>query len=317
MEALFVNTLACGDEVIGIDSGKFGERWCEMAEILGCRLHRVRVTWGQSLDLQLFEEQLSRRPNLQAVFTQATETSTGAMHPIGEISRILRKHHPEALLLVDGITAVGSYSLPMDELDIDGLVAGSQKAFMLPTGLSFFSFSPRAWRRIERNPTPRFYFDVRKEMQANQKGETFFSSNVTLVRALSVALDIILKEGLLAWHQKIQKRADFVRKLAPFFGLQPFPEVPSPSLSAFLTPGDSSVLRSQLESLHGITVMGGQDQLKGKILRIGHMGHIPAEAHRRLFEALQTLLQSQSNAAAVKAENWPQIQTLLAKESPD
>ncbi|MEI7974124.1 MAG: hypothetical protein WCH11_07140, partial [Bdellovibrio sp.] len=149
------------------------------------------------------------------------------------------------------------------------------------------------------------------------RGETFFSSNVTLVRALSVALDILLKQGLSAWHQRIQRRAEFVRKLAPTFGLRLFPELASPSLSAFFTPGDSSLLRSQLESLHGITVMGGQDQLKGKILRIGHMGYIPAEAHRRLFEALQALLWSQTKGGGTPPENWSQVQALLEKESPD
>jgi len=273
MEALLLNVLTPNAKVLCINSGKFGERWGLMAEAFGANVTNCIVPWGQSVSLDDYEKIISEN-SFDIVITQACETSTGVLHPIKELSQLLRKKSPSTLFLVDAITALGATELPMDDWDLDGVVGGSQKAFMLPTGLSFVSFSNRAWKVIESNPTPRFYFDIRKERQANQAKQTFFSSNVTLIRALSLSLDITLKKGLSRHLETIKAIAGFTRQAGEAMGLPSFSSSPSASISALKTPVDSQKLRDLLEDKYQLVVMGGQDQAKGKILRIGHMGYL-------------------------------------------
>ncbi len=292
MESLIVNTLSPEDKVLAIDSGKFGERWAEMAKAYGCEVHTIKVPWGQSVQPEKVEEFLKQNPKTRAVLCQACETSTAVSHPLKRLGSIISKY-PETLFLVDGITAVGAYPIPMDEWHIDGLVAGSQKAFMLPTGLSFVSFSNKAWKHVETAKMPRFYFDVRKEKKANDKGETLFSSSVPLIRALDYVLTGIQKTGVGKLHKTIHRRAEMTRKFAPKLGFELFADSPSDSVTALKVPDhiDSQKIREHLEKRFQITVMGGQDQAKGKIIRIGHMGYIQDADMLRLFEKLgQTLL---------------------------
>ena len=176
----------------------------------------------------------------------------------------------------------------MDEWHLDGLVGGSQKAFMLPTGLSLLCFSKKAWNKIESNPMPRFYFYIRKEQAANQKGETFFSSNVTLIRTLDVVLQLIDQRGLEFLFDQIRLRAETTREFAIALGLRVYPKHPSSSLTVLEVPQsiDSQKLRTAIEVEEKITLMGGQDQLKGKVIRVGHMGYITKQSQRRLFEVI-------------------------------
>ena len=291
MEALLVNVLKVGDHVLGIDSGKFGERWCEMAQIYGGEVTTLKVPWGQAVRPDEVRKALDANPKIKLVLCQACETSSAVKHPIQEIAAIIRER-PHTLFLVDGITALGAFPLKMDEWGIDGLVGGSQKAFMLPTGLSFVSFSKKAWKVVDENPQPRFYFDLRREKKANEKGETFFSSSVTLMRALDVVLEMILKKGLPAHFAEIRQRGDFVRQFAPELGFGFYSQAPSESLTALTVPAglDSQQMRARLEERFHITVMGGQDQAKGKILRIGHMGCIEPAQMRDLMLRLADVL---------------------------
>lgn len=289
MEALMVNTCNPGEEVIVINSGKFGERWVEMGKAFQLKVHELKVPWGEACSVDRLRPLLDQHP-IRAVFCQATETSTAVKHPIESLGVFL-KTYSNTLFLVDGITAVGAYPILMDEWGIDGLVAGSQKAFMLPTGMSFVSFSQKAWQRIPEVTMPRFYYDIREEDRANKKGETWFSSNVSLIKALDVVLDLIEEKGLANHYHEIQKRAHFARFCLQHFGLKIFPQSPSESVTAFCLPTgiDSQALRSTLEKDFNITIMGGQDQLKGKILRIGHMGYIEISDQIRLMTNLQKI----------------------------
>lgn len=275
MEACLVNILNPGDEVLCIVSGKFGERWAEMAAHFGYKVHLLNVAWGEAVDPLEVEKVLQQNPQMRAVLCQACETSTAVLHPIQELGEIIAKH-AQTLFLVDGITAVGAAPLPMDEWKIDGLVAGSQKAFMLPTGLSFVSFSKKAQANFMEATSPRFYLDLRKEKAANEKGETFYSAAVTLIRALDQALELMLETSLDDWIKKIQRRSDFTSFATFSLRLDLFSNSPSPSLTAVKVPDqvDGMKWRLRLEEKYNLTVMGGQDQLKGKVLRIGHMGHI-------------------------------------------
>lgn len=277
MECLLINVLKPQAKVLAIVSGKFGERWADMAEAYGAQVHRLVVPWGLAVQPQDVESYLKQNPDTDIVMTQACETSTATSHPIEALGQIVAR--TKALFLVDAITALGAFTLPMDDWSLDGVVAGSQKAIMLPTGMSLVSFSKKAWQVIESNPTPRFYFDIRKEQAANLKGETYFSSNVNLIRALDFVLNQIKQKGLDSLFKVIHHRAEYTRQMAEVLHLAVYSKAPSDSVTAYLLPPQTqgTQLREKIESTYGVTVMGGQDQLKGRILRIGHMGHITSE----------------------------------------
>ena len=274
MESSLVNLLSPGDDVLAIVSGKFGERWAEMAEVFGARVHRINCPWGESVNPEDVRTYLKENPRTKIVMTQACETSTGTVHDIQSLGKIVAE--TDALFLVDGITAVGAFPMPMDDWKIDGLVAGSQKGVMLPTGLSFVSFSEKAWAHVLQAQTPRYYFDLRRELKANQNGETLFSTSVPLVKALEFILSEIQKMGLTQHFKEIRRRADFTRYMTKVLGLSLFSKSPSDSVTAILLPKDfkGAELRAHVEKKYAVTVMGGQDQAKGKIIRIGHMGYI-------------------------------------------
>jgi aspartate aminotransferase-like enzyme len=277
MESALVNCLSPGDHVISVVSGKFGERWADMAETFGARVTRLNVPWGQAVKVSDVERALAAEPHTVAVLSQACETSTGVLHPVRELARAVAK--TKAVFMVDAITALGALPIPMDEWQIDVMVGGSQKAFMLPTGIAFISFSQKAWALTEKAKCPRYYFDIRKEKAANDNGESYFSSAVMHVRALDLVLDIFLKAGMHRVYERIQALSKATLVSARELGLSSFPEVPSPSLSALRLPDgiDGQKVRAAMEKDDAVVVMGGQDQLKGKILRIGHMGAIRDE----------------------------------------
>lgn len=293
MEALLVNILSPGDKVIAIVSGKFGERWAEMAQVYGAQVITIDVPWGEAVAIDTVSDLLKQHPDARAVLCQACETSTAVAHPIQELGAVI-KNYPETLFLVDGITALGAYDLPMDAWHIDGVVAGSQKAFMLPTGMAFISFSEKAWKFIPHAKTPRFYFDVRKEKKANSSGETFYSSNVAIIRALDVVLGLISKTGLEKHFAVIRRRADFVRIFGQHLGFELYAKNPSDSVTALTVPSnmDGQKIRLHLEQNFNVTIMGGQDQAKGKIIRIGHMGYIEDSELLQLLSSLGRTLQA-------------------------
>lgn len=301
METLLVNTLQPGDEVLAIDSGKFGERWAEMAQVFGGKVTTLKIPWGEAVSVMAIDQHLKAHPQTRIVLCQACETSTSVSHPIQELGALIHQY-PDCLFLVDGITALGAFPLPMDDWHIDGLVGGSQKALMLPTGLSVLSFSKKAWARIEKNPQPRYYFDIRRELAANKKGETFFSSNVTLIRALDLVLGMIQNQGLDSLFATIHQRAEFTRRFALELGFQLYAQVPSDSVTALVVPAglDGQKIREHLEVKHHITIMGGQDQAKGKIIRIGHMGHISPEQMVDLMLALAATLKDLGHPATLQ-----------------
>lgn len=309
MESLLVNLFSKDDEVLAIVSGKFGERWAEMAETFGAKVHRLNIEWGQAATVEQIEKEFTKNPHIKFVLCQATETSTATAHNIEELAKYIKT--TPALLLVDGITAVGAYDIKMDEWAIDGLVAGSQKAFMLPAGLSFICLSEKAWKKLESSNTAKFYFDLRREKLANAKGETLFSSNVPLIRALDFVLTRFQEIGLEKHFKQLQRRADFTRDIAHIMGLELYSKKPSNSVTAINVPNqiDGAKLREHLELKYLLTLMGGQDQAKGKILRIGHMGYIPdsdlIETMCRLAKGLNDFSFSvDSEKIKQKSEQW-------------
>ncbi len=286
MEASVVNLLSPKDKVICLISGKFGERWAEMCETFGAEVIRMHIPWGNSAEVSEVDHLLQAHPDAKALFCQACETSTAALHPIKEIAQLTR--NTSTLFVVDAITAMGAIELPMDEWGIDAIVAGSQKAFMLPTGLSFLALSERAWTATQTAKMPRYYFDVRKELKANMAGESFFSSSVTHIRALDWILQNRMANNLSQLTERIAKLAQATLAAGQTMGIPGFAQSPSPSVSALRMPEgiDGQKVRAIMEEKFKIIVMGGQDQLKGKIVRIGHMGHISDNDLLKTLEAL-------------------------------
>ncbi len=312
MESLLVNCLSPGQTVACVVSGKFGERWGDMAEAYGATVARFEVPWGEAVDTAKFElwlKSLSKKPDI--VMSQVCETSTAVLHPIETMAKIIRTAVPEALFLVDAITALGALPLPMDAWDLDGVVGGSQKAFMLPTGLSFVAWSERAWKKIATAKSPRFYFDIRAELEANRRGETNFSSAVPLVRALDEVLTQIDSfGGIQSLYKRIDALAEATRDTVQTLGFELLATHPSPSLTAIRTPDgiDGAKWRSLLESKYGLILMGGQDSLKGKIIRIGHMGYI---SDLELARAIRAIAQSANELKPGFISN-EKIETTLA-----
>jgi aspartate aminotransferase-like enzyme len=287
MESALVNTLSPGDQVLCIVSGKFGERWAEMAKKFGCHTIVHQVPWGQAVNPSDVAELLGKNPDVRAVLTQACETSTATVHPIQELAALVRPRD-NTILIVDAITAVGAMPLDMDDWGLDVVIGGSQKAFMLPTGLSFIAMSKKAWRFYETSKIPKFYWDLKPELKSLSKGETHFSSVVPLVRALDVALNFLTGDAKRVTLNRIETLAKATREAAKVLGFSVYSAAPSPSVTALTVPAgvDSQKLRDHIESEYNMTLMGGQDQLKGKILRVGHLGYITNEDMFALFEIL-------------------------------
>lgn len=280
MESAIANCVSPGDKVICLVSGKFGERWAEMARAYQANVIVLNISWGEVAQPEQLEKLLSEHPDCVAVLCQACETSTGVLHPIEKLGAVVAR--TPALFLVDAITALGATPLPMDCWHLDVVIGGSQKAFMLPTGLSFISFSKKAWAVVERTKSVRYYFDIRKELKANLAGESFFSSPVTHMRALDYILTHFMVKDFDFVLDRIQKLATACRQACEVMGLKIYPRVASPSLSVIVMPDqpdqiDGQKVRLAMEEKFNITVIGGQDALKGKVVRIGHMGYITDE----------------------------------------
>ena len=287
MEAALSNTLSSGDEVLCVCAGKFGERWKDIAQAFGVKAHSLDVPMGESVSASALKKELERNKQIRALLVSACETSTGTEQPIKELSQILR-NYPQVLFMVDGMTGVGAMELSMDEWGIDVLVAGSQKSFMLPTGLAFIALSKKAWTAGETSSCPSYYFDLKKEKQAQIQGQTAFSSSVTLIRALKESLSFIKKQGLKSCILKCQDLKKSTHAFCESLGLSLYSSRPANSVTAIQIPENLSAdsIKKNLQDHQGIVFAGGQGVLKGKILRMGHLGPISPADHFRALRAL-------------------------------
>ncbi|HEY1807482.1 MAG TPA: alanine--glyoxylate aminotransferase family protein [Acidobacteriaceae bacterium] len=280
MEAAVSNLTSPGDRVLVLSAGKFGERWESLAKAFGCQADLVSAPYGQTFSLDEVGKAL--RADTRAVFVQATESSTGVRHDIQAIAGLLRHAGSNALLIVDGITGLGTTRLDMDGWGIDVIIGGSQKAVMIPPGLAYLSLSDRAWKAAETSKNPRYYFDLRKERKNAQKGESSYTPAVALIAALGAALDYIAGQGggdLAAGRDALIENAEtcaaMTRTAIQALGLTLFaPTAPAAAATAVLAPEgvDSGVIVKELKSRFAAIVTNGQGEMKGKIFRIAHIG---------------------------------------------
>jgi len=276
MEGAVSNVFSPGDKVLVVNGGKFGERWLLLAQAFGLKPVEIRVEWGQAVRVDTVAKLLKDHPDTQGVLVQYSETSTTALHPVREIAELTRNG---PVLVVDGVTAVGALPVPMDDWGIDVLVTGSQKALMLPPGLAFIALSDRAWARVGNSRCPHFYFDLKLEQKNQQKGSTAFTPAVSLIFGLRAALKLIEKEGIDRVYARHDRMARATRAAATALGLKLLaPENPSPAATGIWTPPgvDADQLLEYLRARMGLTLAEGQDHLRGKIIRIAHVGYMGA-----------------------------------------
>jgi aspartate aminotransferase-like enzyme len=294
LESLVANTLSPGQRLLVFSMGNFGERMARIARAFGVDVTQVDVESGEAIDPQLVFDRLKAEPEVDTVFVTHNETSTGVLNPLADIARAVHQARPDALLLVDGISSVGSVAVEPEAWGCDVVVAGSQKGWMVPPGLAFVSVSPRAWERQARSSLPKFYFDWQLARRSAEKGETPWTPAVSLFYALQVGLQIMREEGLAQIFERHRQFAQFTRDGLADLGVRLFADArfASPTVTTAYVPEgvDARALLQALQERHGVVLAGGQAELEGKIFRIGHMGWVQQEDLAAVLRALQVEL---------------------------
>ena len=279
MEAGIINFLSAGDRVLVGNNGKFGERWAEVAVAYGLNAEVIKAEWGQPLDPELFREKLEAdtEKQIKAVIIVQSETSTGVLNDLETINRHV-KAHGEALIMVDAVTSLGAVSIPVDEWQIDVVASGSQKAYMLPPGLGFVAVSPKAWEAYKTAKLPRYYLDLGKYRKDAAKNTTPFTPPVNMFFGLQASLRMMKAEGLENVFARHKRLMETTRAAVKALGLPLLAAdgAASPAITAVMPPAqlDAQKVRTLMKKKFDIALADGQDHLKGKIFRIGHLGFV-------------------------------------------
>jgi aspartate aminotransferase-like enzyme len=272
MEAAVSNFFSQSDPVLVASCGKFGERWIELTTRFGLNVHVVQFPYGDPIRPEQLQQELRNRPEIQGVFLQACETSTGVQNDLERIANIVRQSN--AILIVDAVSALATMPLSFGS-GIDVLLSGSQKALMIPPGLSFLGMTENAWKRVENAKLPRYYFDLRSARKSwEQGGQSPFTPATSLILSLQKALKAIEQMGLENLIRITENRARATRAGLKALSLELFAkDAPANALTAVKFP-EAEKITSTLKKRFGIHLAGGQGDMKGKIFRISHMGYI-------------------------------------------
>ena len=294
MEAAVCNLLSTQEQALAVVAGKFGERWMEI-----CRAFQVPCTplckeLGTAASAEEICAALAGQPKTSALLLQGCETSTATSLDLQGITDRVHKEFPEVLIVVDAITALGCQPVETDQWGLDVVIAGSQKSFSIPPGLAFLSLSRRALERIQLkgSTTPRFYFDLRKELKQQRRNQSAFTPAVSLVMALTEATRRILGEGLDQILIEAERMARCTRRGLLALDFRLLSSSPAPALTAAFPPDgvSASELVERLEARFGVQVAGGQGELKGKIIRIAHLGNFDLLDIFSILSALELCL---------------------------
>jgi len=290
MEAGIINFLSPGDRVLVGCNGKFGDRWGEVCDAYGLQTERITAEWGKALDPEQFREKLEadKEKTIKAVIITHSETSTGVLNDLETINRYV-KAHGEALIIVDSVTSLGATSVPIDEWGLDVVGSGSQKGYMLPPGLGFVAVSPKAWEAYKTAKLPRYYLDLGRYKKDAAKNTTPFTPPVNMFYALQASLQMMQAEGLENIFARHHRHTAATRAAIKALGLPLFApdDAASPSITAVAPEAvDAEKVRSVMRKRFDIAMAGGQDHLKGKIFRIGHLGFV---SDRDILSALSAL----------------------------
>ena len=300
LESVVVNTLSPGEKALVVTVGYFGDRLVRIARAYGVDVADLGFEWGRAADPQAIANRLAEDPAIDTVFVTHNETSTGVLNPLPEIAQAVRRVRPDVLLAVDGISSVGSTPILPEEWGCDVVVAGSQKGWMIPPGLTFIAISPRAWQRVASSRLPRVYFDWATQKQAQEKGSTPATPAVSLFFALQAALRLMQAEGLESIFERHARLAAYTRDGLADLDLRLLVEAryASPTVTtAWLPDGvDGKKLLRAVRERHDVDIPGGQGKLEGKILRIGHLGWVTERDIAEALRALQVELNTVSGA---------------------
>jgi aspartate aminotransferase-like enzyme len=274
LEAALVNAVPRGKKAICLSAGRFGERWKHLCVAFGIEPIVVSAPYGKTVQREQLARALADHADAAAVCSTLSETATGVVHDIRAFGKIVGG--TSALLLVDAISGMGALECRTDDWQIDLCCVGSQKALMMPPGLAFVSISPKAWKAIEQNANPCFYFDLKKARAKLSGNDTPFTPALSLLRGLRVSLKKLVAEGIENIWQRQARYAAAARAGFIGMGLEIFPDPPNNALTVVKMPDglDSTVVMERLENKYGLKLANGQDVLKGRILRLGHMGYI-------------------------------------------
>jgi aspartate aminotransferase-like enzyme len=292
LEVAIVNTLSPGDPVLAVSIGNFGDRFASIARTYGADVTKLSFAPGQAADPAAIDEALGKNPAFKAVLVTHNETSTGVTNPLREIAEVVRRH--DKLLLVDAVSSMSSIPCEVDTWGLDVVVSGSQKGWMVPPGLAFVSFSPRAWQANETAKMPRFYLDARRARESLEKGQTPWTPAVSIVFGLEVALDMLEREGWENVYARHARCGDVARRGVQQLGLKLLadPRYASNTVTAVWAPEGINVseLRKLLREEYGTILGGGQGELTGKIFRIGHLGLVSEADVQAAVDALAQAL---------------------------
>jgi aspartate aminotransferase-like enzyme len=325
MEASVSNLTSPGDRVLVLTAGKFGERWVSLAKAFGCDVDVVSAPYGQTFDLE--EVRKALKIETRAVYMQATETSTAVRHNVQGIAEVLKQSGRDAVLVVDAITGLGTTHIDMDAWGVDVLIGGSQKAVMIPPGLSYLAVSDRAWDLMEISLNPRYYFDLRKERKNAAKGESAYTPAVALIAALGAALDYIAGQAdgdLAAGRAKLVENAETIaamtRAAVEAMGLKLFaPGSPAAAATAVLPPDgmDSGVFVKELKTRFAAVITNGQGEMKGQIFRIAHLGYFDYMDTIALVGALEQVAYALKLPGFAFGKALIAAQNVFATRAPD
>ncbi len=328
MEASVSNLTSPGDKVLVLTAGKFGERWTGLSKAFGCSVDVLSAPYGETFSLDAIRARL--KPEVRAVFVQATESSTGVRHDVEGIAKIVHGQGDNTLLIVDAITGLGTTHFDVDRRGVDVIIGGSQKALMIPPGLAYCAVSEKAWRRMETTTSPRFYFDLRKERKAAAKGESAYTPPTSLFAALGAALEFIramgkgdLAKGREALVDNAELCAAMTRAGAEALGLKLFAASPAAALTAINSPEgiDSGKIIKEFRESFDAVVANGQGEMKGQLFRIAHIGYYDYLDTIGILGALEHVLarvtgKNVEYGAAVRAAQQVYAHAVSGKQQP-
>ncbi len=296
MEAGIINTLSKGEKVLCGENGKFGERWVKVAKAYGLDVEVVKSEWGQPLDIEAIGNALEtdKEKKIKAVIVTHSETSTGVINDLESITKHVKRHE-KALTIADCVTSLGACDVPMDKWGIDVVASGSQKGYMMPPGLSFVAMSDKAWAANQDSDLPKFYLDLKQYRKASSKNSNPFTPAVNLYFALESSLQIMKKEGLPQIFARHSLHRDAVVAAMKAIGLNLFAADGhgSPAITAIAPQNlDAEDLRKSVKERFDILLAGGQDHLKGKVFRIGHLGYVCDRDMLTVIAAIEATLES-------------------------
>ncbi len=274
VESTFVSLFSPGDTIITANGGKFGERWVKMPKAYGVNVVELKIEWGKGVTPDEILAALKAHPDAKAVYVVHSETSTGTATDVKSIAKVIRENS-NALVCVDGITAVGAHEMKFDEWGIDVCVTGSQKGLMIPPGLAFVALSKRAIDKMESSTLPKFYFDLRKAVKSWQGNDTPWTPAVSLIIGVDAALQMLRAEGIENIWTRHERLANGIRAGVTALGLKLFSDSPSFAVTPVWLPAgvEWKQFNKILKSKYGITIAGGQDDYAGKIFRLSHLGY--------------------------------------------